>query len=314
MLLTEEEKNRAASYPETVIDKYVAYCDLRSDAPQDFKIAGGLMILATLINNKLVLDTDSETLAANIWINLQAPPTIYRKTTTINYAKDIISKIIPDFNIVTSYEPQVLSEHLPQIRSPLLINERLESFTTRLHRLRNVSIPAIINHPHIYMFSETYKLTDTFTPRYIESGFIPRFIFIHGHQSGKGIKHGPLTDQIIKAKETIIHDYKRIYDFHEGETTGRPKTVMMDDEAIQKFRQLEEIFQRHSENSSMPDLSKLMLSGLLRSIKQCSLLIAVTKMNNDITVTSNDALKTITYAEPWYDYISNMIKSHFFAA
>lgn len=89
---------------DTFIYKYMEYCNDLETA-QDFDFWGALWIVSMLCNRNVVIDRPNSPLFSNFYITLIAESGIARKSTAINFAKDILEKLIDktdNIDIITS--------------------------------------------------------------------------------------------------------------------------------------------------------------------------------------------------------------------
>lgn len=79
-------------YPENgVVADYIEHACSMTDAPNNFQLMGALMALSAVVGKRTYLCFGNINLYPNLWTILVAPSSVYRKTTTLDIARDAIS-------------------------------------------------------------------------------------------------------------------------------------------------------------------------------------------------------------------------------
>jgi putative DNA primase/helicase len=119
------------------LDDYVAYCTARTDAPANFHEAVGLVVLSSAVGRKAVLHLSTGPVVPALWVLLLAESTLYRKSTTLGFARDLLEALDPDVLAAHDFTPQrflaILSEH--DGRPLTLIRDEFGGFYDGLNRL-----------------------------------------------------------------------------------------------------------------------------------------------------------------------------------
>lgn len=119
------------------LDEYIAYCGRRTDAPVNFHEAAGLVTLSSVVGRRAVLRLGIGDVYPNLWALILAPSSIYRKSTAIDLARDLITAVDEDLLAPDDFTSQrfvaVLAEHDGQ---PLtLVRDEFSGFFEGLTRL-----------------------------------------------------------------------------------------------------------------------------------------------------------------------------------
>jgi putative DNA primase/helicase len=119
------------------LDDYVTYCTARTDAPANFHEAVGLVVLSSAVGRKAVLHLSTGPVVPALWVLLLAESTLYRKSTTLGFARDLLEALDPDVLAAHDFTPQrflaILSEH--DGRPLTLIRDEFGGFYDGLNRL-----------------------------------------------------------------------------------------------------------------------------------------------------------------------------------
>jgi hypothetical protein len=116
---------------------YIAYGQRRTDAPVTFHEAAGLVVLSAVIGRRAVLHLGVGDIYPNVWVLILAPSSLYRKSTALDLARDLIEAVDAECLAPDDFTPQrfvaVLAEHDGQ---PLvLVRDEFSGFYEGLTRL-----------------------------------------------------------------------------------------------------------------------------------------------------------------------------------
>lgn len=96
------------------ITKYTEYMASVTDAYSEFGVAGGLILLSTIVRGKMVLPLKQDPIYPNLWGMLVANSTTSRKSTAINKCEGFFDSIEIMRKGPSSYSPEGLVEHLSE--------------------------------------------------------------------------------------------------------------------------------------------------------------------------------------------------------
>lgn len=134
-LLTESE--RAAAVTDTWLDAYVKYCGRRTDAPAAFHEALGLVLLSAMVGRRGLLHLSHGDLCPSIWLLIVADSTIYRKSTALDLARELLSQVSEELLAPNDFTPQrfvaILAEHDGQ--ALVFARDEFSGFLDGLNRL-----------------------------------------------------------------------------------------------------------------------------------------------------------------------------------
>lgn len=330
-LLSNDDRKFAEGYS-TFIDQYVEWGAKASDAPQQYHVGGALIILSSIMANKIKLPTSFGYIIPNIWIMILADTTLTRKTTTMDMAMDIISAVNPAAMLATdgSVEGIMQSMSIRQGQTSIFVRDEISGLMDQMNRRDYMSgmmetlTKLYDNKPYkrtlkketievidpVFIFyaggvkDKTYALSKS---EHILSGFFPRFVFITAEADFNRIRPmGPPTDATIIGKSVIQDRVTSIFDGFNINVGGRQsvftdpyRTCELTREAWSRLNSADEIMQHIGYNSGTEDLLTPMLTRLNISGLKIAMLIAGSEQMHEeqIKVGENHIIKALSYIE-----------------
>jgi hypothetical protein len=112
-LISQEERAQAAR--NAFVDEYTAYAAKRTDAPSAFHEALALAMLSVVVGRRAVLHLANGDVYPSLWILILADSTLYRKSTAMDLARDMLEAVDRDRLAPNDFTPQrfvaILAEH-----------------------------------------------------------------------------------------------------------------------------------------------------------------------------------------------------------
>jgi len=237
-------KREGDSEPEeTFIDRYVEYGWSVTDAPRQYHMAGGAIILSAIICPHVTLPAQHTNIRPNLWAMILAGTTVTRKSTSADLAVRTIGEVLDtdDYLMGTDGSPEgILTElegrdgkaslfHRDEITGFIesatkkeynagilqaltsLYDGRVEKRTLRSGTI-NVKKPRLI----LWCGGIKSQMQEVLSIEHIRSGFIPRFIVVSGTTTSDQIRPiGPPvnSDSIDSIKSRIVEELYGIVDF-----------------------------------------------------------------------------------------------------
>jgi hypothetical protein len=228
---------------ETFIDRYVEYGWSVTDAPQQYHVAGGAIILSAVICPHVTLSARHARIRPNLWAMILAGTTVTRKSTCMDLAMRTLGEVLApdDFLMGTDGSPEgILTElqdrdgkasvfHRDEITGFVeaavkkeynagilqaltsLYDGRQEKRTLRSGTI-NVRKPRLI----IWCGGIKTQMQEAVTIEHIRSGFLPRFIVVSGTTTSDQLRPiGPPleVDESEDIKARIIDELYDIVEF-----------------------------------------------------------------------------------------------------
>ena len=86
----EKNKFKIKKTDNDIIDLYLDYVSSTIDSPDIYHITSAILIISLLLERKVYFQFGTQQIYANIWAVIVAPSTTYRKSSSINIAKNFI--------------------------------------------------------------------------------------------------------------------------------------------------------------------------------------------------------------------------------
>jgi hypothetical protein len=223
---------------ETFIDRYQQYGLSRTDAPGEYHITTGAVILSTIMAPFAVLKTSFGEIRPNLWTMILAGTTTTRKSTSMDMAVKILDDCHPDYYMGNDGSPEGILQELSQRDGRVSLFHRdeitgfmdaamkkdynagmLESLTRlydgkREKRILRSQVIDIHKPRLVFMCGGiTRRMTEVVTLHHIGSGFLPRFLIVQGTTTADQIRpisfnsdsRGPdLSELILKELYDLI--------------------------------------------------------------------------------------------------------------
>lgn len=237
-------KRKGDSEPEeTFIDRYVEYGWSVTDAPRQYHVAGGAVILSAIICPHVTLPAQHTKIRPNLWAMILAGTTVTRKSTSADLAVRTLGEVLStdDYLMGTDGSPEGILTELQERDGKASLFHRdeitgfIESATKKEYNagilqaltslydgrqekrtLRSGTI--IVKKPRLILWCGGIKsqMQEVLSIEHIRSGFIPRFIVVSGTTTSDQIRPiGPPvdTDEIDSVKSRIVDELYSIVDF-----------------------------------------------------------------------------------------------------
>lgn len=237
-------KRKGDSEPEeTFIDRYVEYGWSVTDAPRQYHVAGGAVILSAIICPHVTLPAQHTKIRPNLWAMILAGTTVTRKSTSADLAVRTLGEVlsIEDYLMGTDGSPEGILTELQERDGKASLFHRdeitgfIESATKKEYNagilqaltslydgrqekrtLRSGTI--IVKKPRLILWCGGIKsqMQEVLSIEHIRSGFIPRFIVVSGTTTSDQIRPiGPPvdTDEVDSVKSRIVDELYSIVDF-----------------------------------------------------------------------------------------------------
>jgi hypothetical protein len=347
-LLSPEERQAVLQTPPTFIERYIEWARSLGDAAPQYHQAGAFVALSSILAGRVRLPTSFGTLIPNLWFMILADTTLTRKTTAMDISIDMVTDIDPDAILATDGSIEGLLTAMagrPSRPSVFLRDEftgLLEQMTkkdymagtaellTKLYDgkyqkrvLKKETIE--VREPVLIVFAGGIKdkTTSLLTHEQVSSGFMPRFIFITAESDITRLKPlGPPSQQTINTGAAIKNELTDIFSFYARKTEMTVKSLKantnnvdmkfmakLTDEAWIRYNELETQMLQAGLESKNPAIMTPTYDRLSKSILKAAVLLAAARREEEPTVTLQDMLRSIYYAENWKTYSEEIMDS-----
>jgi Protein of unknown function (DUF3987) len=337
-LLNEDE--RRAIKNDYFIDDYVKWAAKTTDAPAQFHEAVGFTILSTILCSQLELNMTDAKIIPNLWFMITGSTTTDRKSTCMDKGMSIIKEIDDDALLATDgsvegilhaletrpgrasiFHRDEFSGMLAQMEKRDYLAGMPEALTRlydgqsyrRVLRRENINV----EDPRVIFLCGGIRtrILEHLTTDFIVSGFVPRFVFVDSEDQVREIMPvGMATEIFDSAREEIIDRLKTLVNKYKanipvsiaGKTVMNIPTtwrVVLTQEAIDKYNELERIMVRTARQSASPDLFEPTMMRLCKSTLKAAVLLSASRQDprtkGFVDVDVGDLNKAITYCENW---------------
>jgi hypothetical protein len=225
---------------ETFIDRYQAFGQTVTDAPSQYHVATGVVILSTIMSPFAVLQASHTDIRPNVWAMILAGTTVTRKSTSMDIAVSILEDCHPDFLMATDGSPEGLLNELSFRDGKVSLFHRdeitgfMEAATrkdynagiiealTRLYDgkrtkriLRRETID--ITKPRLVFMCGGIKkrMAEVLTTDHIGSGFLPRFLIVSGTTTSSQLREIQFHDESggNESRENILKELYELVQF-----------------------------------------------------------------------------------------------------
>lgn len=341
-----EAEIRIVQARDTFVERYIKWASELTDAARQYHQAGAFTILSAVISGAVRLPTSFGTIRPNMWFMLLADTTLTRKTTAMDIASELLFEVSPDSFFTNDGSAEgILSGLKDRTRQPSIylrdeftglldaiahkdyMSGMAEHLTklydgkTLKRLLRKEEI--IVKDPVFIIFAGGTKTRtqELVNEDLINSGFIPRFVFITAVPDPSLIKPvGPPKKRNQQERKEIKDELFSIYDFY-----NRPRLIVMPDgiteasikpeleavmtqEAWDRYNQLEMTLTNAALTSDLPHLTPV-YDRLAKSTLKAAILIAASNTNdgNLVEIGLDDVLHAIYYCRHWHAYVSEIV-------
>jgi hypothetical protein len=345
-LVTPEEKALVDTEP-SFIERYIAWARQVGDAAVQYHEAGAFILLSSCLAGSVRLPTRYGSISPNLWFMILADTTLTRKSTAMDLAVDLMMEVDEDLLLATdgSIEGFMTALSARPGRTSLFLRDEFtgfvdqmkhkdymsgfQEFLTKLYDgrtqkrlLRKEEIT--IKDPRLILFAGGIKskMQRIITHEDIESGFMPRFIFITAESDVKRVKPlGPPEEETDNGRGEILAELKQIYDAHQntepitmnGKVIGVRRSVAdvkMTPGAWNRYNEVEQTLTLLGVDSG-EDLRDIMVPMYVRLavniLKSAVLLAASRCLEGPVVVEEKDIIRAAAYGDVWRRYAQDII-------
>lgn len=345
-----DEEIRLAQSRESFVERYIRWATKLSDASPQYHQAGAFIILSAVISGALRLPTSFGTVIPNMWFMILADTTLTRKTTSMRIATNILEEVMPNAVMATDGSVEgILSALKDRPQTPSIYHRdefaglleamthkdymagMAETFTKlydgdslkRLLRKEEIKItkPVFI----MYTAGTKTRIQNLLNEGHIESGFIPRFVFITAIADRDRVRPvGPpeaideearskITDELFNIN--FRFNSPRLVVLNDGQTSAGLKPqfeAQLTTAAWNRYNRFEKTLTDNALDSGLNHLTPV-YDRLAKSTLKAALLIAGSMHSDDagstVKVTEDDIIHAIYYCRHWFMYASEIVNS-----
>jgi hypothetical protein len=345
-LVTQQEKADILAHP-SFVERYVEWAKTVGDAAWQYHEAGAFVMLSSCLAGSIRLPTRYGAVLPNLWVMILADTTLTRKSTAMDLATDILMEVDDSILMATdgSLEGLMTALQARAGRPSLFLRDEftglmdqmgkkdymsgMKEFLTKLYDgrlqkrlLRKEEIT--IRDPRLIMFTGGIKskMQRIVTAEDVESGFMPRFIFITAESDPARVKPlGPPEPVSTEGRDRILAELTRIKEAHD-----RTESVLFKDkvvgvrQVVTDAKMTEQAWARYNEVEQTlthlgveggPELSETLVPMYVRlavNILKAALLLAASRcLEGEVVVEEGDIIRAATYGDVWRRYAQDII-------
>jgi len=347
-LLTANEEDALES---TIIDDYMDWATNATDAVSDYHEICCCMVMSAMMATTLRLPSSHTKFIPNLWALILGDSTLTRKTTAMNMAMDFIHEIDRDMIVSSDASPEGLLQNLalrPKMVSIFYRDEVTGFFDAIAHKEYLRSMPEIMTQLYdvpkylirtlrketfvvsepIFIFfgggipDKMYSLLDE---NMFTSGFIPRFLGVHGTGSVESIKAtGPPMIQEIDKRSRLLQTFQAYWqmytdqlieiDLGDGQRMKQvPEIeVKMTPDMWERAGEIEHILLRAAEESPQANMALPTFSRMYFSMLKLTMLFAAARQEpKDFTIQAEprDLHNAAFYIQKWGKHSVRLIEN-----
>jgi len=345
-LVTSAERALINSEP-SFIERYVEWAKTVGDAAIQYHEAGAFTALSSLLAGSVKLLTRYGSIQPNLWFMILADTTLTRKSTAMDLAMDLVLEIDEDLLLATDGSVEGFMQALATRpgRVSLFLRDEFTGFMDQMNRkdymsgmkefltklydgrtqkrlLRKEEI--VIRDPRLVLFAggiktKMQRLVDT---EDIESGFMPRFVFITAESDPSKVRPlGPPEETNLEGRDRILAEMRQIAQAHEhteavtfkGKVVGvqaAPVEVKMTERAWARYNEVEQTLTQLGVDSG-EELRVTMVPMYVRlatSILKAAMLLAASRcLEGPVVVEEIDIVRAAAYGDVWRRYAQDII-------
>jgi Protein of unknown function (DUF3987)/RepB DNA-primase from phage plasmid len=345
-LVTEEERLLALAHP-SFVERYVEWARQVGDAAVQYHEAGAFILLSSILAGSVKLPTRYGFISPNLWFMILADTTLTRKSTAMDLAVDLLNEVDEDYLLATdgSIEGFMQAMSARPGRTSLFLRDEFTGFVEQMNHkdymsgfrefltklydgrtqkrlLRKEEV--VIRNPRLILFAGGIKskMQRLVTHEDIESGFMPRFVFITAESDVSKVRPlGPPEEENLEGRERILTELRQIAQAHKhvepvtfgGKVVGTQEVqvdVKMTERAWSRYNQVEQTLTQLGVDSG-EELRAIMVPMYVRlatSILKAAILLASARcLDGPVVVEEFDIIRAAAYGDTWRRYAQDII-------
>lgn len=345
-LVTPEERAAVDAEP-SFVERYVEWAKGVGDAAWQYHEAGAFIALSSLLAGSVRLPTRYGSVIPNLWFMILADTTLTRKSTAMDLATDLVLEV--DENILLATDGSIegfmtalgsrggkvslfLRDEFTGFMEQMAKKDYMSGFKefltklydgkTQKRLLRKEEI--LIRDPRLVLFAGGIKskMQRIVTAEDVESGFMPRFIFVTAESDISKVKPlGPPEEKSDNGRAAILEEMVRIARAHAhtepvmfgGKVVGVKDVavdVKMTEEAWHRYNEVEQTLTQLGvdSGSELRDTMVPMYVRLAVNILKAAILLAASRcLDGPVVVEVQDIVRAAAYGDTWRRYAQDII-------
>lgn len=336
---------KAVSEDRSFIDDYIDWAKSVGDAAEPYHQAGAFICLSALTSGSIQLPTGFGNIVPNLWFLLLADTTLTRKSTAMDIAVDMLVEVDDDVIMATdgSIEGMFTALSLRPGRPSIFLRDEFSGLLdmmvkrdyyagmgemlTKLYDGRDQK--RVLRREAIHVRDPVFiilaggirtKIMNLVTADQISSGFLPRFIFIAGQSDvGKLRPLGPPEEKTTTGRDRLIQHLARLSERYRREktidvaghelTTRNVQRIGLTPDAWALYNEYETKLLETGVQSASQELLTPVMDRLAKSGLKAAMLIAASRMPENLIVEERDLKKAFAYVLEWRGYAMDVVSN-----
>lgn len=336
---------------ESFVDRYYTWATSLGDATPQYHELSGFIILSAILAGNVRIESSIGDIVPNIWGMILADTTTTRKTTAMDRATDLIESVpgCEDTTIATDGSMEGIFKAMAQRpgKPSIFKKDEIQGFMASVGRKdylagmleglskmydgktmkRQLSKDAITVHRPVFILFGAgikTKMLSLLAPEHVESGFLPRFLFVTGDADVDKIKPiGPRTEEAKKVEAELRDELIMLRSVYvepslyalsgTAHKMEMPTVVAHPTQACwDRYAQVEKVLMKAGHESVDPSLYTPMLARFLMSTLKCATLLAAhrqTPKDDTITVEVSDFVDALAHTTNWIPYVLEILSN-----
>jgi len=345
-LVTAQEKAVIDASP-SFIERYITWARQVGDAAVQYHEAGAFILLSSFLAGSVRLPTRYGSISPNLWFMILADTTLTRKSTAMDLSVDLMLEIDDSLLLATDGSIEGFMQNLstrPGQVSLFLRDEftgfmdqmshkdymsGFKEFLTKLYDgrtqkrlLRKEEVT--IRDPRLILFAGGIrsKMQRIVTHEDIESGFMPRFVFITADSDPSRVRPlGPPEETTDNGRAEILSELRQIAAAHRktqpilfgGKVVGERPAVTdaaLTGPAWDRYNVVEQTLTQLGVDAGeeLRDIMVPMYVRLAVSILKAAILLAASRcLEGPVVVDEVDIIRAAAYGDVWRRYAQDII-------
>jgi hypothetical protein len=345
-LITAAERELVMATP-SFVERYVEWAKKIGDAAWQYHEAGAFVALSTLLAGSVRLPTSYGYVTPNLWFMILADTTLTRKSTAMDLSMDLVLEVDDSLLLATdgSVEGFMTALSTRPGKVSLFLRDEFTGFMEQMNRkdymsgfkefltklydgrsqkrlLRKEEIT--IRDPRLVIFAGGIKskMQRVSTTEDIDSGFMPRFVFVTAESDPSRVKPlGPPEAINYEGREAILTELRQIAIAHvhtepvtfKDKVVGVrevPVDVTMTEQAWARYNVVEQTLTELGVDSGEEMKSTLvpMYVRLAASILKAAILLAAARCTEGpVVVEEFDVIRAAAYGDKWRGYANDVV-------
>ena len=315
----------------SIIDSYVEWASLKTDAPLEYHTSGAFMLLSCLLSSAVRVESSIGNIPTNLWMLILGETTITRKSTAMKLARDIVMEIDPGALLATdgTYEGIVKAMETRSNRASLFYKDEFSSFLSGIikkdymsgmvesmillydgdivtRKLTKGDVTVVDPVFILYGGGIRERILESLTHDHVYGGFIPRFLFVVGRSDHTKLRPiGPAVPEVKTQRRALVQKFTDIYNAFNPPGKRKVKTITATQEAWDLMALYHGKLLNIAKASPTEDLLNAVFERTIVSGIKMAGLLAASEFST--TIGESEMRRAFYYIEKWLPHTMHVV-------